>query len=268
MAHLQQFSYGWITPVLAYLFSFLGCLLGLKATGRARMASGRERNRWLILAAWALGGTGIWVMHFVAMIGFEVDGSDVKFDLPITIASWLTAIVVVGIGLFIVGYGEPTAIKVITAGVLTGVGVAGMHYTGMYAMRVNGMAMYDMHLVWLSVAIAVVAAIVALWFTVIARSTVAVVIAAAIMGAAVLGMHYTGMESLRIHLNTVHTHVTGASALTFLVPILVFVLLVVVALGYAMLNSPSERDTASLGELQSRITTAAAQPPARGGTFR
>ena len=76
MAHLQHFAYGWATPVLAYLFSFLGCLLGLKATSRARMLpSGAVKARWLILAAWAIGGTGIWVMHFLAMIGFQVTGT-------------------------------------------------------------------------------------------------------------------------------------------------------------------------------------------------
>ena len=51
-------------------------------------------------------------------------------------------------------------------------------------------------------------------------------------------------------------------------PILLFVLLVVVALGYAMLNSPSAAEGASLDELQSRITTAAAKPTARSRTFR
>src|SRR5262245_9519617 len=76
VAHVTETQYGWLTPTLAYLFSFLGCLLGLKATARARMlpASG-QRARWLILAAGAIGGTGSWVMHFVAMIGFEISGS-------------------------------------------------------------------------------------------------------------------------------------------------------------------------------------------------
>jgi NO-binding membrane sensor protein with MHYT domain len=263
VAHLQQFAYGWITPALAYLFSFLGCLLGLKATGRARMVTGAARMRWLGLAAWAIGGTGIWVMHFVAMIGFEVNGSDVRFDVPITIASWLTAIIVVGAGLFFVGYGRPSAAKVIIGGVLTGVGVAAMHYTGMYAMRVDGMVMYNMKLVWASVGIAVVASIVALWFTVTVRSTVGVIVAGAIMGVAVFGMHYVGMLAMSVHLNNDNAPVSGVAALTFLIPILLFVLLVVVALGYAMLNSPSERDAASLEEMDARLTAPPAPPAPR-----
>ncbi|MGR7001497.1 MHYT domain-containing protein [Yinghuangia aomiensis] len=29
------------------------------------------RARWLVLASLSLGGTGIWVMHFIAMLGFQ-----------------------------------------------------------------------------------------------------------------------------------------------------------------------------------------------------
>ena len=96
----------------------------------------------------------------------------------------------------------------------------------------------------------------------------AVMLAGAIMAVAVCSMHYIGMSALQVHLNASSNQVHGTGALTFLVPILLFVLLVVVALGYAMLNSPSERDTASLEDLETRITTAAAQPQAQARTFR
>jgi NO-binding membrane sensor protein with MHYT domain len=50
--------------------SFLGSLLGLVLATRAREASGRSRARWLALAAVSIGGTGIWLMHLMAMLGF------------------------------------------------------------------------------------------------------------------------------------------------------------------------------------------------------
>src|SRR5215467_7968960 len=163
MAHVNQYSYGWLTPTLAYLFSYLGCLLSLKATARARMLPpGPGRVRWLVIAAWAIGGTGIWVMHFIAMIGYSVAGAQIKFNLAITVASWITAVIVVGIGLFIVGYGRPSLIKVVFGGLFMGVGVAAMHYTGMSAMQIDGTEYWSTKLVALSVVIAVVAATVAL----------------------------------------------------------------------------------------------------------
>jgi NO-binding membrane sensor protein with MHYT domain len=248
-----------VTPVLAYLLSVVGSLLGLTATARAQQtADPRRRARWLILAAWAIGGTGIWVMHFMAMIGFSVDGSPVLFSVPITIASWLLAVIVVGIGLFIVGYGRTSRFRVIAGGIFTGLGVASMHYSGMGAMRMNGATSYDTLRVVLSFVIAIVAATVALWFALVVRKVAWMVAAAALMGVAVTGMHYTGMSALSVRLFNGRNHISGVQGLSFLVPILVFVLLVVVALFYAILANPSQQDQAVEAALRDRI---AAGPP-------
>ncbi|HEX5994371.1 MAG TPA: MHYT domain-containing protein [Jiangellales bacterium] len=243
MAELHHFSYGWITPAFSYGFSVLGSLLALVCTARAReVEQPARRAGWLALAAWSLGGTGIWVMHFMAMIGFDVIGTPVRYEVVPTIASWAVAIVVVGVGLFIVGFGRRSALKLIGGGVLTGVGVAAMHYSGMAAMRVAGTVSYDRQLVLASVTIAVVAATVALWFAMTLRRAFAIGLAALIMGVAVNGMHFTGMAGLRVHLHDVAGGVTGVPALTFVGPIMVFVLLVVITLAYALLTSTGESD--------------------------
>src|SRR5215475_2784343 len=261
MAHVDQAAYGWLTPTFAYLFSFLGCLLGLNATARARtLPAGAKRARWLILAAWAIGGTGIWVMHFVAMVGFAVGGSQVRFNLNITLASWIAAIVIVGFGLFIVGYTtRPTMAKIIVAGTFMGVGVAAMH--------IDGTTTWDKRFIIASVVIAVVASIVALWFTVSVRRTGAVLGASAIAAFAVCAMHYTGMAAMKVHLHSVPTDVNGWQAVSFLVPIFIFMLVVVVVLGYAMLNSVSEEDAAALDSLQNRLAGASNAPVARPSSF-
>jgi len=235
--HVNHFSYGLLTPGLAYALSVLGSLLGLVCTARARrIADSGRRARWLVLAAWAIGGTGIWVMHFMAMIGFSVPGLPVRYDVTITLASFIAAIVVVGIGLFIVGFGRPSAIKIIAAGVFTGVGVAAMHYTGMAAMRVPAAVQYDRTLVAASVGIAVVAATVALWFTVTLRRWWLITIAALIMGIAVSGMHYTGMYALRLFSEVNGRQIEGITPITFVGPIAVFVIAVIVVLFGALLN--------------------------------
>ena len=256
MATLHGATYGWITPALAYALSFLGSLLGLAATARARSESrAGRRARWLVLAAWAIGGTGIWVMHFMAMIGFSVDDSAIRFDLPITVASWLIAVLVVGVGLFVVGYGKPSVPKVLLGGLFAGLGVAAMHYTGMYAMHVAGKMYYDKTPVYLSIAIAVVAATVALWFTLIVRKPAWIVAAAGVMGVAVTGMHYTGMAALSVRLAPA-VQVAGIDSLTLLIPILVFVLLVVIALAYAVLATPSDQDVAAQNSFSERMRKA------------
>ena len=234
---LDQFSYGALTPVLSYGVSVLGCLFGLIGTARARrIVDGQRKAGWLILSACSIGGTGIWSMHFVAMLGFSVTGEPpIRFDLGVTVASLLTAIVVVAIGLFIVGYGQPSAVKVVAAGVFTGVGVAGMHYSGMAAMQIPASVTYDPKTVAASVAIAVVAATVALWFTVTLRRGPALAIGALIMGVAVNGMHFTGMYAMRVT-NYVPRPVRGIMPAVLLIPIVVFVIGVIFMLLVAMLS--------------------------------
>lgn len=195
---IYHFSYGWITPVLAYFMSFLGCLLGLQCAARGRNA-GRGRAGWLISAAVAIGGTGIWVMHFIAMLGFSIAGSEIRYDVPLTLFSAVTAMIVVGIGLFMVNKPQPTLASLIGGGTIAGLGVGAMHYAGMYAMKSHAVISYDPWLVAASMVIAVVASIVALWFTLRVKGFLATVGAAMIMGVAVCGMHYTGMAAMRAH---------------------------------------------------------------------
>jgi len=234
--HLEHFTYGALTPILSYTLSVLGSLLGLLCTVRARAMTDRGRRaRWLVLAAWAIGGTGIWVMHFMAMIGFSIPGYSIKYDIPTTIASWLIAMVVVAIGLFIVGFGKPSVIKILAAGVFTGVGVAAMHYSGMAAMRTSAVIRYDTNTVAASVAIAVVAATVALWFTVTLRRGIVIAAAALIMGIAVNGMHFTGMYALRVSPGEPKA-IVGILPIAFIAPIAVFVIAVIVVLFAALLN--------------------------------
>ncbi|NUR73075.1 MAG: signal protein [Hamadaea sp.] len=268
-AEVHHFTYGPITPILAYAVSVLGSLLGLTCTARARrLDPGARRGGWLMLAAWAIGGTGIWTMHFMAMLGFGVAGAALRFDIPITVASAVLAVGVVGIGLFIVGLGKPSVVRVLLGGLFTGLGVASMHYTGMAALRVDGTISHSRNLVIASVVIAVVAATVALWFTLVVSKPGTTFASALVMGVAVCGMHYTAMAGVRVESTQPTLHLHGATAGTLLLPIIVLVVLVVVLLFYALLSEPKEEDAAARAfldrqaadRLAAQQATAAAQP--------
>ncbi|WP_067540111.1 MHYT domain-containing protein [Nocardia crassostreae] len=198
MLEIDQFTYGWLTPTLAYVMSVTGSLLALRCMVRARAQTGHRG--WVAIGAVALGGTGIWVMHFIAMLGFSVREATIRYNVPITVISALIAMGVVWLGLSIVVHrhgGE--AFALLTGGTVTGLGVGAMHYSGMYAMKTNAAVRYDSWIVLLSLAIAVVAATAALWFALHVRGLIATIGAALIMGIAVCGMHYTGMYSMRAH---------------------------------------------------------------------
>jgi NO-binding membrane sensor protein with MHYT domain len=263
MAEVNHFEHGWITPALSYALSVLGSALGLTCAGRIRTAgSAGQRAWWGTLAAWAIGGTAIWTMHFMAMLGFAVEGTRIRYDVPITVASALIAVVAVGIGLAIVGTGRLSAVRLLAGGLFTGAGVAAMHYTGMAAMRLDGRVDYDPTRVVLSVVIAVVAATVALWLAMTVRRGLAIVASALLMGVAVNGMHFTGMSAVSVHLHARQGEVTGAGFSTLLVPIVLAVVFGVVGLVYALLAAPTDEDRAAAAYLDARRSSAPAAEPA------
>ncbi|MGW0586087.1 MHYT domain-containing protein, partial [Streptomyces sp. NPDC002920] len=220
MGHLDHAAFGWLTPVLSYAMACAGAALGLRCTVRALGATGRARRNWLLTAASAI-GTGIWTMHFVAMLGFAVGGTDIRYDVPLTVLSLFVAMVVVCAGVFAVGYGRDRTRALLTGGLTTGVGVASMHYLGMAAVRLHGDITYDPTLVALSVVIAVVAATAALWAALNISAPIAVALASLVMGAAVSSMHYTGMLAVSVRVTPSGAALPGATAMQFIFPLAV-----------------------------------------------
>jgi NO-binding membrane sensor protein with MHYT domain len=262
----DNFTYGLLNPVLAYAMSCVGGYLGLRCVTLARVYTGMARARWLCLAAVAIGAIGIWAMHFIAMLGFTVPGALILYNVPLTVGSMLLAVAVVGTGLFIVGFGDvedsDRRARLIAAGVIVGIGVAAMHYMGMSAMAMPGRVSYNAPLAVLSVLVAIVAGTAALWIGTWIRGLAATVGAALVMGVAVTGMHYTGMAALEVSGGPMPsmavravsgaTMVSGATAASFLIPVLLVTSLATFLLTLAISVSPSEDEVRADTELRRR----------------
>ncbi|MDX2547404.1 MHYT domain-containing protein [Streptomyces sp. WI04-05B] len=218
---IDGFSYGFVTPVAAYIMACLGSALGLRCVVRTLLNQDSAKAGWLALGAAAI-GCGIWTMHFIAMIGFQVEETAVRYDTGLTVFSLAVAIVVVGVGVFVVGYRGATPAALSIAGVVTGLGVAAMHYLGMAALHLNGSIHYDPTTVALSVLIAIGAATAALWAVVSIRGFLTSLGASLVMGVAVTGMHYTGMAAVSVHVHDPgNTTWSGDSPTSLLLPMLI-----------------------------------------------
>ncbi|MPY59478.1 MHYT domain-containing protein [Streptomyces spongiae] len=235
---VDGFSYGLVTPLVAYLMACLGGALGLRCTTRSMLVAGRWRAGWLAMGSAAI-GSGIWTMHFVAMMGFTVRETPIHYDKPITFASLAVAIVMVGIGIFIVGYKGATGTALFTGGTITGLGIASMHYLGMAGMRLNGKLAYNTLTVSVSVVIAVAAATAALWAAGQVRGFLWSVGASLVMGLAVTGMHYTGMAALSVHLHGAGGGTpAGESPASLLAPMMIGPLAFLLLAGVVVLFDP------------------------------
>jgi len=181
--------------LLSYVVSVLGSYTALQlAIGIPAAKSASERWQALIGSGAAVGGGGIWAMHFIAMLACQMNVA-VTYDLPLTAASAVIGIAACTVGLAVASSGVFSWGKLVLAGVLMGLGVAGMHYTGMAAMLMPAQTVYDPNIVVLSVVIAIVASIAALWLAFNLRGWMQLLGAALVMGVAVCGMHYTAMAA-------------------------------------------------------------------------
>ncbi|WP_067600524.1 MHYT domain-containing protein [Nocardiopsis listeri] len=229
---IDHFNTGLLTPIGAYGVSVIGSFIGLMFARRLRTATGAARWWWPALSAICLGGTAIWSMHFIAMLGFQVHGTPVRYDAGLTMASGLLPIFVMAVALFLMST-KPNNTRLLISGVIAGSGIVSMHYIGMASMNMHGEMHHDPLFVALATVIALVAATVALWFSWRLRGTISILAAALVMGVAVSAMHYTGMLGVDVTLSerTADT-LAGSTGIDLLLPLVVglFVFLLVCSL--------------------------------------
>jgi len=234
--HVHHFAMGSWLLFFAYLVSVVGCVIGLACTLQARHAADTPRLGWLASAAVSIGGVGIWLMHFIAMLGFDTPGSPVRYDIGRTAISAGLSIAAVFLGLLVFGVRSRYSLwRLLLGGLIMGLAVNLMHYTGMWALQIQGTITYNGALVWLSIAIAIVAATAALWFTVLFDSVGLRIVAGLIMGIAVTGMHYTGMAAVEVNINPAAPAPNGAEVFTFLFPVFVLAVIALAVPIYAVL---------------------------------
>lgn len=193
-------SYNLLLVALSLVVAALASYTALDLSSRISMLNRpASRHAWRAGGAAAM-GVGIWSMHFVGMLAFSLP-IPLGYDPAITGYSLLIAMLVSWFALYVVTRARFGAREIIAGGVLMGLGIAGMHYTGMAAMQMQPGIDYDPLLFMASIAIAIAASTAALW---IARTLsdmrqryviIKRIVAALVMGVAITGMHYTGMAA-------------------------------------------------------------------------
>jgi diguanylate cyclase (GGDEF)-like protein len=208
-------SYNPALVALSIAVATLASFTALDLAGRiSLLAAARQRRLWLAGGAAAM-GVGIWSMHFIGMLAFSLP-IPLGYDLPITGASLGIAIVVSYFALAVVTQRTLTPRRLVIGGILMGFGIAGMHYSGMAAMRMTPAIHYRAGLFAASLAIAIGASLAALWIAHTLRDSKQRRIlakrigAAAVMGLAITGMHYTAMAAADFPADAICGALSGA----------------------------------------------------------
>ncbi|MGK5080015.1 PAS domain S-box protein [Janthinobacterium sp. HLX7-2] len=177
--------------------------MALQIAGMARSSErGFQRQTAIVTGAIALGG-GIWSMHFIGMLAFDIC-TRVSFDPSLTLLSMLPGVAASWVALHLLARPHINWRQLVVGGVLVGVGIGSMHYSGMAAMQTSLTLHYQPWLFALSLLVAVVMAMLALWIRFGLHAwrqrlspLASLLVSSVVMGLAISGMHYTGMLAAR-----------------------------------------------------------------------
>jgi NO-binding membrane sensor protein with MHYT domain len=190
-------TYNPLLVVLSAAIAILASYTALELSSRVTSAQGLVRRLWLMGGAIAM-GTGIWSMHFIAMLAFSMP-LFISYNFAIVLVSLIAAILAAYQALYIISRPRPRMTALLGGSSSMGIGIAIMHYTGMAAMQMPATVRYKPSLFLLSVVIAVTVSFVALKLSIGFRNRTgrkwSKLATACIMGGAVLSMHYTGMNA-------------------------------------------------------------------------
>jgi len=190
---------------LVLLSILIAMLASYAAFGLSKKLNGDQLS-WQQYTWWSIGalvlGIGIWAMHFVAMLAFQLP-MVVNYELWMTFISVVPAILASAVVLRSNTHNNKKLQNLLLKALLMGSGIGAMHYIGMAAMHMEGSMLYRPSIFILSVLAAVILAGLSLklklWIETQLEqkrlSDVFLIGAAMLMGLAIAIMHYIAMAA-------------------------------------------------------------------------
>lgn len=212
---------------LSVAIAILGGYTGFGLAARVRAASG-ARRRLLLAGAAAFLAVGIWTMHFIGVMAAPIPDDATYLVLP-TIVSFLICALVVGVSLFFISVGKPSAARLAASALLMGGGIVSMHYVGIHGLAGAFVIEHDRLMVVLATIIAIGAAYGGLMIFLARQGGARLALSAVAFGLAVSGMHYTAMYGMHFRPAADHAHdfgglVASPQVLALVVSLLCFVI--------------------------------------------
>ncbi|MEO1330133.1 MAG: EAL domain-containing protein [Pseudomonadota bacterium] len=183
---------------LAGAICLTGCALTVQSFSQLRRAPADRRALHVALVG-VIGGSTIWTTHFVAMAAYDPVVAH-AYEPMLTVASLFVAIVGVTLAFAIATWGERGAM-IESGGVVFGLSVSVMHYTGMQAFQVPGRIVWDQSLIAASVLLGAGLGALALHLAGRPRGRWSAPAAMGAMMLAICAMHFTGMGAVTVELD-------------------------------------------------------------------
>lgn len=147
--------------ILSIVIAMFASYTALDLASSISLAKGKVRWLWLGAGSLAM-GIGIWSMHFIGMLAMSMPGIPIAYDVPLLILSIVVAVFASALTLFLVSRNNTTVSTYIAGSLAMGAAISGMHYIGIWSMRMPAMIVWTYSYVLASIVIAIVASYVAL----------------------------------------------------------------------------------------------------------
>ena len=181
--------------VVAALVCAIACGAAFGFHRKSLTAAGRAQWAWMALTG-LVAGSGVWATHFVAMLAY-MPGVPLGFEPVLTVASWATAVIGMGVG-FAVPVLQPGRAAAVAGGGLAGMAVSAMHFMGIGAMRAQAQMTWDERYVAAALVICAAAGAGAFYARMRLRGRLGWVVPTVLLVLGIVLLHFTAMTALTL----------------------------------------------------------------------
>nr|WP_314367435.1 EAL domain-containing protein [uncultured Acinetobacter sp.] len=197
MVHVDYDS-TWV--IVSILVAVATCYAAVSMEELVFKAAYKKFEKSILVTSGLTLGLAIWAMHFIGMLASHLP-EGYHFDISLTVLSYLIGATASVFAVWLTTRPTLPMPRLILGALFLGLGISGMHYTGMLALSVEHHQLrYDPLLVICSVLIAVCGSGLSCLFvfkykTAVKYKTALKAVVALLMAFSIVGMHYTGMAA-------------------------------------------------------------------------
>ncbi|MDK1682552.1 bifunctional diguanylate cyclase/phosphodiesterase [Acinetobacter terrestris] len=264
MAHIH---YDFSLVVGSVIVAVLACYFAVSIEQSLFRGLGQKYEKTLLVISGCMLGAAIWCMHFVGMLACHLP-ADYSFDYGLTFLSYVIAFIASTFAVWLTTRATLPFLRLVLGAVLMGLGIAGMHYTGIMGLVIDHHKVYyDPLLVIFSVLIAISGSGLTFWLTFKYKNAVHKMLhikasIALMMALTIVGMHYTGMASAAfysIDADQLASHYQNGQGLILFSIIFVSSLILVAAFTVAVLEQRLEARNKQLSKANRELANQAVQ---------
>ena len=264
MVHIH---YDFSLVIGSVIVAILACYFAVSIEHLLFRGLRQQYEKILLMVSGFILGAAIWCMHFAGMLACHLP-AEYSFDYGLTFVSYVIAFIAATFAIWLTTRDTLPFMRLLLGAVLMGLGIAGMHYTGMMGLVIDQHKIYyDPLLVIFSVLIAISGSGLTFWLTFKYKNAVYKLLhikafIALMMALTIVGMHYTGMASASFYAidadQLVLNYKSGQGLLLFSV-IFVTSLILVAAFCVAVLEQRLETRNKQLSQANRELANQAVQ---------